>query len=150
MFKSLIATALLSFSIGSKSIDYREANSTSRLNIFGSYNFRDVMGDFSPYNDTSTMIVFDEYDSEYPYKCLVPIHRSSEAYNIYYLRYIIIDVNYDDECEIIFNVYNMANSSVSWTYAFDSYDVLANYTQNDVDVIFEVRNSYVISSLIKN
>lgn len=145
MIKTLFATALLSFSVGAKSIDHREAATNNRLTINGCYNFKDVIDDLSSIDDGRYEIVFENYVNNVSQNLqIVPIHRSSETSTIWYCDSIQFDKS-DYNVELTFHVYNYAYShGVDWIYNFNSGDDISDFSSSSYDLIFEVRQSYVL------
>ena len=146
MIKTLFATALLSFSVGSQSLDHQEATTpTNRITINGSYNFKDVIDDLTRIHDGVYDIVFENYvDGVSQNLQIVPIHRSSEASTIWYCDSIQFDKD-DYHIDVTFRVYNYAYAhGVVWSYSIDSLDDISNLSSSDFDLIFEVRQSYVL------
>lgn len=152
MLKEIIATFLLSGSIGAKSLpvtipvhNYKEsAVVNDTLTLYGNYNFQNVIGDVTSYNDGSYDIVFEDIvTSGSQNKELVPIHRSS-SHLIYYCDKITL-VKDDYYISVTFHVYNHAYASgVDWTYELLSGYDISNFAQSNYDLIFEVRQQYLI------
>lgn len=152
MFGNLFAAFLLSASIGVKSLPVtvpvpRSVSAPSYVNVYGSYNFKNVMGDFTTIEDGTYTLQFQELsiNNEVVNLDIVPIHRSIENYNIYYCDYIEFNVD-DYHCDVDFFVHNYSMSHpITWSYSFDSEDSLADLGAQDYDdLIFEVRQSYLI------
>lgn len=152
MFKEIIVTFLLSGSIGAKSLPvtipvhtYKEsAVVNDTLTLYGNYNFQNVIGDVTSFDDDVYEIVFEDITtSGAQNKELVPIHRSSSTL-IYYCDKITF-VKDDFHVDVTFHVYNHAYASgVDWVYSLDSDDDISTLVQSNYDLIFEVRQQYLI------
>lgn len=152
MLKEIIATFLLSGSIGAKSLSvtvpvhtYKEsAVANNTLTLYGNYNFRNVIGDVTSFDDGNYEIVFETIDtSGAQNKELVPIHRS-ESTLIYYCDKITIFKS-DYYIDITFHVYNHAYASgVGWSYELESGQDISLSSSSVFDLIFEIRQQYLI------
>lgn len=152
MLKEIIAAFLLSGSIGVKSLPVTVPVHTFRdsavvndtLTLYGNYNFQNVIGDVTSFDDGNYEIVFETIDtSGAQNKELVPIHRSSSTL-IYYCDKISF-IKSDYYIDLTFHVYNHAYASgVDWTYELESGQDISLSSSNVFDLIFEVRQQYLI------
>ena len=148
MIKSLIATALLSFSVGSKSIDHRQAiDYVDKTYINGNYNLKSTFEFDGELSDIGVSVVFEDISDTRHY--LNSIYCSNFANHFYYLSSIDFSFGYDLDCEITFNIYDVY-STTSFNLSIDNGDVLSDVASSYRDLIFDFRNTYVINGIESN
>lgn len=147
MFKSLIATALLSFSVGVKSIDQREAATTNQsIYVNGSYNFQQSYGfDTDDFDLNDYNIVFDDISDVKSYSNPISYYESNTAH-FYYLSSINFNTNtgYRDLMVLTFNIYDVYSTDSFSVRIYDGdyvYDVDSDYA----DMIINFRNTYILT-----
>lgn len=146
MFKSLIATALLSFSVGAKSIDHRESAATNQsIYVNGSYNFQQSFTfdtddfDLSDYN-----IVFDNSDVK-SYSNPISFYNSNSSH-FYYLSSINFNTNtgVSDLIILTFNIYDVYSVN-SFSVRFYDGDYIYDVDSDYADMIINFRNTYILT-----
>ena len=107
MIKTLFATALLSFSVGAKSIDHREAATNNQATyVNGSYNFKDSFDfDTDVFDLSDYEIVFEDIGSVKSY--LNPMSFYDGGGHFYYVYKINFNVNYVSTIALTFYYYDV-------------------------------------------
>lgn len=144
MIKTLFATALLSFSVGAKSIDYRDVASTNQtIYVNGSYNLRDSFSfDNDDFDIASYTITFEDITDTKSW--LNPMSFSDSGSHFYYLSSLVFNTNNRNITGITFNkydVYSIDSFSFTISDGFDISDVDQDYS----DVIINFRNTYILT-----
>lgn len=147
MFKSLIATALLSFSVGAKSIDHQEAATSSQtIYVNGSYNFQQIYDfDNDDFDLSDFNIVFDDISDFKSYSNPISYYDNNTSH-FYYLSSINFNTNTGDRGLMIltFNIYDVYSTDSFSVRIYDGdyvYDVDSDYA----DMIINFRNTYILT-----
>ena len=143
MIKTLFATALLSFSVGAKSIDHREAVTNNQATyVNGSYNFKDSFDfDTDDFDLSDYEIVFEDIGSVKSY--LNPMSFYDGGGHFYYVYKINFNVNYVSTITLTFYYYDVYSSS-SFSFSIIDDSLITDLDSDYSDLIINFRNTYIL------
>lgn len=143
MIKTLFATALLSFSVGAKSIDHREAATNQATYVNGSYNFKDSFDfDTDEFDLSDYEIVFEDIGSVKSY--LNPMSFIDGGGHFYYVYKINFNTNSPNTIALTFYYYDVHSSS-SFSFSVGNGDNITGLDTDYNDLIINFRQTYILA-----